>query len=65
MAFESDLGLNPDASPLVLLCVHKLLQSCPTPGDPMDGGPPGFSVHEDSAEKNSEWVALPLSRGSS
>ena len=31
---------------LVTVCCVKLLQSCPTLCDPMDCGPPGFSVHE-------------------
>ena len=31
----------------------KLLQSCPTLCDPIDGSPPGSSVHGDSPGKNS------------
>ena len=37
----------------LLLNMHaKLLQSCPTPGNPMDCSPPGFSVHGGSPDKN-------------
>ena len=40
MASESHLGLNPDASPIVLLCVcDKLLQSCLTLCDLMGYSP--------------------------
>ena len=41
------------------------LQSCPTLCDPMDCSPPGSSIHGDSSSKNTEWVAMPSSRGSS
>ena len=52
-ASESHLGLNPDASPIVLLCVRdKSLQSCLTLFDLMGCSPSGFSVHEDSTGKN-------------
>ena len=53
---------------LVLLCVcvrAKLLQSCPTLGDPMDCNPPGSSVHGILQAKILERVALPSSRASS
>ena len=36
---ELDCGL------LVVAAAAKLLQSCPTPSDPMDCSPPGPSVH--------------------
>ena len=46
--------------------VHaKSLQSCPTVCNLMDWSPPGSSVHGDSPGKNTEWVAMPSSRGSS
>ena len=48
------------------LCMHtKSLQLCPTLCDPMDYSPPGSSVHGNSPGKNTEWVAMPSSRGSS
>ena len=39
-------------------------QSCRTLW-PVDCSPPGSSVHGDSPGKNTEWVAMPFSRGSS
>ena len=43
----------------------KSLQSCPTLCDPMDYGPPSFSVHGILQARILEWVAVPFSRGSS
>ena len=43
----------------------KLLQLCPTPGDPMDCSLPGSSVHETLQARVLEWVAVPSSKGSS
>ena len=43
----------------------KSLQSCLTLCDSMDYSPPGFSVHEILQARILEWVAMPLSRGSS
>ena len=40
-------------------------QSCPTPCDPVDCSPPGFSVHGISQARVLEWVAISYSRGSS
>ena len=46
--------------------VKKLVaQLCPTLCDPMDCSLPGFSVRGDSPGKNTGWVAMPSSRGSS
>ena len=50
---------------LVIVCSVKSLQSCPTLCDPMDCGLPGFSVHGILQARILEWVAMPLSRGSS
>ena len=45
------------------VCVHaKLLQLCPTLGDPMDCSP-GTSVHEILQAKILEWVAISLLQG--
>ena len=41
----------------------KLLQVCPTLGDPMDHGPSGSSVHGILQAKILEWVAIPSSSG--
>ena len=43
----------------------KVTQSCPTLCDPMDGSPPGSSVHGILQARILEWVAIPFSRGSS
>ena len=43
----------------------KSLQSCLTPGDPMDYGPPGSSVHGILQARILEWAAMLSSRGSS
>ena len=40
-------------------------QSCLTLCDPMDGSPPGSSVHEILQARILEWVAISFSRGSS
>ena len=37
------------------------LQSCPTLRDPMDHGPPGFSVHGIFQARILEWVAISFS----
>ena len=36
----------------------KSLQSCPTPCDPIDGSPPGSSVHGILQARTLEWVAI-------
>ena len=36
----------------------KSLQSCPTPCDPIDGSPPGSSVHGIFQARVLEWVAI-------
>ena len=43
----------------------KSLQSCPTLCDPIDGSPPGSSVHGILQARTLEWVAMPSSKGSS
>ena len=47
------------------MCACSVAQSCPTPCDPMDCSPPGFSVHGISQARILEWVAISYSRGSS
>ena len=39
----------------------KLLQSCPTLCDPIDGSPPGSSVPEILQARTLEWVAISFS----
>ena len=58
---------------IVLLCVHKLrpaaaaaaaarlLQSCPTLCDPIDGSPPGSAVPGILQARTLEWVAISFS----
>ena len=53
-------------------CFYRLLknwklvaQSCPTLCDPMDCSPPGFSVYGIVQARILQWVAIPLSTGSS
>ena len=36
----------------------KLLQSCPTPCDPIDGSPPGSSAHGIFQARVLEWDAI-------
>ena len=43
----------------------QLLQSCPTPCDPVDCSSPGSSVHGILQATILEWVAMPSSGGSS
>ena len=40
-------------------------QSCPALCDPVDCSPPGSSVHGILQARILQWVAMPLSRGSS
>ena len=43
----------------------EVTQSCPTLCDPVDGSPPGSSVHGILQARILEWVAISFSRGSS
>ena len=40
----------------------KLLQSCPTLSDPMDGSPPGSSVHGIFQARVLQWGAIAFSK---
>ena len=44
---------------------REVAQSCPTLCDPMDGSPPGSSIHGIFQAWIPEWVAISFSRGSS
>ena len=46
------------------MCV-LVAQSCLTLCDPMDGSPPGSSVHAILQARILEWVAISFSRGPS
>ena len=39
----------------------KLLQSCPTLCDPIDGSPPGFPVPRILNARTQDWVAISFS----
>ena len=41
----------------------KSLKSCPTLCDPIDGSPPGSSVHGILQARILEWVAISFSEG--
>ena len=46
---------------LLTLVAAKLLQSCPTLCDPIDGSPPGFPVPGILQARTLEWVAISFS----
>ena len=48
---------------VAILCL--VAQSCPTFCDPMNGSPPGSSVHGILQARLLEWLAISFSRGSS
>ena len=47
---------------LAAVAAAKLLQSCPTLCDPIDGSPPGFPVPGILQARTLEWVAISFSR---
>ena len=51
--------------PIMIICCYLVAQSCPTLCDPMDGSPPGSSVHGILQARILEWVATSFSKGSS
>ena len=44
---------------VIISAAAKLLQSCPTPCDPMDCSPPGSSVRGILQARTLEWIACP------
>ena len=50
---------------LIAAAAAKLLQSCPTLCHPIDGSPPGSSVHGILQSRILDWVAISFSRGTS
>ena len=50
---------------IISLKVKVLVTQCPTLCDPMDCSPPGSSAHPIFQARTLEWVAIPISRGSS
>ena len=53
---ESEMQYLPAAA-----AAAKLLQSCPTLRDPIDGSPPGFPVPGILQARKLEWVAISFS----
>ena len=51
----------PLPSPIVMFAAAKLLQSCPTMNDPIDGSPPGSPVPGILQARMLEWVAISFS----
>ena len=54
-------------SPVLLFCCYccLVMKLCPTPCNPMDCSPPGYSVHEILQARVLEWIAMPSSMGPS
>ena len=46
---------------LTAAATAKLLQSCPTLCDPIDGSPPGSAIHGILQARTPEWVAISFS----
>ena len=61
-SWASSLPLMSSSSHPAAAAAAKLRQSCPTLCDPIDGSPPGFSVHGIFQARVLEWVAIALSR---
>ena len=55
-----DRRMSPDWERLA--AAAKSLQSCPTLYDPIDGSPPGSSIHGIFQARVLEWVATAFSR---
>ena len=53
-----------DFPPAAAAAAAKSLQSCLTLCDPIDGSPPGSSIHGIFQARVLEWVAIAFSRGS-
>ena len=49
----------------VCVCVSEVAQSCLTLCNPVDGSPPGSSVHGILQARVLEWAAISFSKGSS
>ena len=54
-------GKSTQPKNIAMLCYAKLLQSCPTLCDPIDGSPPGFPVPGILQARTLEWVAISFS----
>ena len=61
LPLSSKISLFCHSCPNSLMCLVS--QSCLTLCDPMEGSPPGSSVHGILQARILEWVATPFSRG--
>ena len=57
----SPLNFLTELSLFAAAAAAKLLQSCPTLSDPIDGGSPGFPVPGILQARTLEWVAISFS----
>ena len=57
------LGFYFKEAPWEVTVLYLVVQSCPTLCDPMDGSPPGSSVHGDSPGKNTRVDCHALLQG--
>ena len=57
-----DLAAAVAATEQEIMLNAKLLQLCPTLCNPMDGSPPGSSVHRILQARVLEWVAISFSK---
>ena len=62
---EVDIPSSKDNQDPSAAAAAKSPQSCPTLCDPIDGNPPGSSVHGIFQARTLEWVAISSSSGSS
>ena len=53
--------LNPQIKPTLQAAAAKLLQSCLTLCDPIDGSPPGYAIPGILQARTLEWVAISFS----
>jgi len=58
---SSDLGSEAGPGLVAAAAAAKLLQSCPTLCDPIDGSPPGSPIPGILQARTLEWVAISFS----
>ena len=58
---QNDHRAKPSSHPSDSLAATKLLQSCPTLCDPIDGSPPGSPIPGSLQARTPEWVAISFS----
>ena len=58
---QNDHRSKPSSHPSDSLAATKLLQSCPTLCDPIDGSPPGSPIPGSLQARTPEWVAISFS----